>query len=128
MLLLLVFGIIDFGRAFFFLNALNSAARHGARFAATQPNPDDDAAVAAYIASGYDASLGALGGQPTGAASISASVTFAPPPAPAGTPEYVTVIIDDYPFQWLTPLPGLAGLAPDGFGAISATFRWERAP
>src|SRR5690242_13473705 len=43
LLFLIVFGIIDFSRAYAQLNNINSSLREGARFGAAQKNPTEDA-------------------------------------------------------------------------------------
>lgn len=45
LLLLLVFGIVEFGRAFYIYNTLNNAAREGARRAIVTPAPWDITAL-----------------------------------------------------------------------------------
>jgi Flp pilus assembly protein TadG len=40
-LLIIVFGIVEYGRAMFIVNTLNNAAREGARRAAVSPSPID---------------------------------------------------------------------------------------
>jgi Flp pilus assembly protein TadG len=120
LLLLLVFGIIDFGRALYTLNNLTSAVREGGRYAAAQvEDPTSATAVAAVTARVTDAVV-AFGGNPG-----DPTVTVVPDAA-YPTTQTLTVTIVDYPFQPLTPLAGMIGM-----GTIlmspSAVFRWEGA-
>src|SRR4029077_8610123 len=74
-LLLLVFGIIDIGRAVFYYDTLSHAAREGAREAvsASTPLPTDASVLAAVMQQ--------LVGAPVSAPCPRGRVTSAPPPA-----------------------------------------------
>jgi len=121
-LLLLVFGIIDFGRALSTLNNLTAAVREGARLASTQISPDPTtggsmSAVSTAVTN-YVVAFGGNSGAPT----ISETFSGAPP-----NMQSITVRIVNYPFTPITPLANLAGLGTIQMSP-SATFRWEGAP
>ena len=99
-LLLLVFGIVDFGRLYFTQITLTDAAREGARvlalegaagsgYSATQASDDAEARVQDAV-SGVDGAVNVSSGTCTD-----------------GQPVTVTVTTD---FSFLTPLPDLAGI------------------
>ena len=121
-LLLIVFGIVDFGRALYTANNLTSAVREGARLASTQISPD--ATVAAQktaVSNAVKAYVVAFGGN-AGAPTVSETFSGAPP-----NMQSITVSIVSYPFTPITPLAGLIGLGTIQMSP-SATFRWEGAP
>jgi hypothetical protein len=121
-LLLIVFGIVDFGRALYTANNLTSAVREGARLASTQISPD--ATVAAQktaVSNAVKAYVVAFGGN-AGAPTVSETFSGAPP-----NMQSITVSIVNYPFTPITPLAGLIGLGTIQMSP-SATFRWEGAP
>ena len=121
-LLLIVFGIVDFGRALYTANNLTSAVREGARLASTQISPD--ATVAAQktaVSNAVKAYVVAFGGN-AGAPTVSETFSGAPP-----NMQSITVSIVNYPFTPITPLAGLIGLGTIRMSP-SATFRWEGAP
>jgi len=101
LLLLLVFGIIDFGRAINAQITLTQAAREGARLAALgQPN----------VVSGTQAAATGLSLSPGNIA-----VTSCPAGATQTTDAAVTV---SYSFSFVTPVGAIAGLfGGGGFGA-----------
>lgn len=114
-LLMVVLGIVDFGRALFTLNNLTSAVREGARFAAVQSLPMNQDDVKAKVAAYFNNVK--VGGTALNA-STGVNVTV-----DAST---VTVGIAGYAFEPITPL---AKFVP-GVGAVSmspvATFRLEQ--
>jgi len=121
-LLLFVFGIVDFGRALFTANNLTAAVREGARLASTQISPDpttgaSTAAVQTAVTS-YVVSFGGGGGPPV----VNETFSGAPPAM-----QSITVQIVNYPFVPITPIAGLIGLGTIRMSP-SATFRWEGAP
>jgi Flp pilus assembly protein TadG len=118
LLLILVFGIIDLGRAYSTLNQLAASAREGARFAAVLPNPVSDAARNKVRETVKQFSLRQLGGSAVSDDQIAVTLDKT-----AGT---VTVAIRAYPFQLVTPLIGVVGLRTIPI-TRQATFRWERA-
>lgn len=99
LLLLLVFGIIDFGRALNAQITLTQAAREGARLAALG---DADA----NVVSGTRAAATGLG--PVG-------VTVNSCPVGAGT-GVNAVVQTSYPFTFVTPISAIASLFGRGFG------------
>jgi Flp pilus assembly pilin Flp len=113
-LALIVFGIIDFGRAFYTVNNIISAVREGSRYGAILSAP-----------------LSVTGQQ-----EIRERVRRASQPFGGDTlrddhieiefdGELVTVRVDSFPFRPLTPIAGVLGV---GTWPITrqATFRWER--
>jgi Flp pilus assembly protein TadG len=90
-LLLIVFGIIDFGRALNAQITLTQAAREGARLAAlNQPNVVSRTQAAA-----------------TGLSPVGVSVT----PCPAGAGQGVNAtVVTSYTFSFVTPIGAIAGL------------------
>lgn len=99
LLLLLVFGIIDFGRALSAQITLTQAAREGARLTALgQPNVVSRTQAAA------------VGLSPV-------AVTVTPCPAGAG-PSANAVVAAHYLFSFITPVGAIAGLVGGGgFGS-----------
>jgi Flp pilus assembly protein TadG len=118
LLLLLIFGIIDLGRAYSTLNQLAASAREGARVAAVLPNPVTGSAQAQIRQTVKQFSLRQLGGPPVGDDQITVTLDKT-----AGT---VTVAVRAYPFQLVTPLAGVVGPRTIPI-TREATFRWERA-
>ena len=121
-LLVIVFGIVDFGRAFYTVNNLTAAVREGGRLASTQINPDpttpgSQAAVTAAVTA-YVVSFGGNNGAPT----VTETFTGALPAL-----QSIKVQIVSYPFTPITPLANLIGLGTIQLSP-SATFRWEGAP
>ncbi len=117
LLFVIVFAIIDFSRAYYTLNDLTAAVREGARYASALDNPgdprrqDEVRAVVKNFALTF------------GQASVDDSqieVTFE-------DNQRVSVVIREYPFEFITPLPGLMGLSDVQFTRV-AVMKWERAP
>jgi len=106
-LLLLVFGIFEFGRAMLITNTLNYAAREGARRATVSPVPINiDAFVRSCISFDTD-----------NLATITTSTTT--PTSGSGVPITVTVTL---PFAPMTGIiPGLDGITLTG----AATMKYE---
>ena len=108
-LLVLVCGLIDFGRLFFTQITLTDAAREGVRVLAlegaagsgyTTDQADADATTRAQLAAG----------------GVSGTVTVSPGTCSEGDPVTLTVSV---PFDFITPLPDLAGLT--GIGTVTGT-------
>jgi len=121
LLLLIIWGIIEIGRAFYTINNAASAAREGARLGAICPLllqagvPEMDAACEARIKARV-----ALYFQPLGNVLDTADVSVLPAvKTPVTGP--ITVRID-YPYKPLTPLDWRFTMTR------SATFRYERGP
>jgi Flp pilus assembly protein TadG len=121
-LLLLILGIVDFGRALYTKNNLTAAVREGARFAsAYMPDPSVTAGATAAIQDRVRSYLQPFGwnsGDPT------VRVTYT---QSGGGLQAIRVQIVDYPLTPITPLTNLIGLDVIPISA-SATFRWEGAP
>ncbi len=99
LLLLLVFGIVDFGRALNAQETLTQAAREGARLAAlNQPNVVSRTQAAA-----------------TGLSGVTVSVT----PCPRGAGQGVNAVVKvGYTFSFVTPIGGIAGMfGGSGYGS-----------
>lgn len=111
---LVLFGMIDFSRVYYTVNNLTAAVREGARYASSMDDPlarqaDVRAVVRSFALSfGQDSVLDSQ-----------ISVGF--------DGQRVSVGINNFPFEFLTPLPGLVG-----FSAVTLTrtadMKWERAP
>ena len=100
LLMLLVFGIIDFGRALNAQITLTQAAREGARMAALgEPN--------ANVVSGTQSAA-------TGLSPVSVTVTACPAGAAAGVNAVVQV---SYTFTFLTPVGSIAKIFGSGWGS-----------
>jgi len=115
-LLLIVWVIIDFARAFYTVNSLATAVREGARVAAVYEDP---AANETAIKNRVKAAFNAFGGPPlTDAQIIVIDETT--------TDGEVTVRVHEYEWLTTTPITFISG------GRIlmtrEATFRWEREP
>jgi Flp pilus assembly protein TadG len=121
LLLLLVFGTIDFGRALFTANNLTAAAREGARYGARLTNP---CAALSAIRDTAASKMSRFGNAPVDAAS-QVVVNYLPSCA-TGQLQSVQVQIN-YPFTWLTPLPALMRQPLTPVLHARATFRWEGA-
>ena len=113
-LFLIVFGIIDFGRAFYTVNNIISAVREGSRYGAVLAAPMSV----------------------TGQREIRERVRSVSHPFGGDTlrdehieiefdGELLTVRVDAFPFRPLTPLASTLGLATWPI-TRQATFRWER--
>jgi Flp pilus assembly protein TadG len=98
LLLLIVFGAIDFGRMFFAQISLSAAAREGVR-ASALGNPS---AVPARVAAAAPGLRGVTG-----------AVTVACPANPGSNAS--TTVVASYRFEFVTPIGGLASL----FGSSS---------
>lgn len=117
-LVVLVFGVVDFGRALFAYNYLTSAVREGGRFAAVQGSASAQAAVQARMVD-YLGQLNSLALPAVPAAKITSV------PDNLVNPRYITVTITDYELAPITPIPALLGISTFRFSP-SAVFRWER--
>ena len=127
LLFLLVFAIVDFGRALYLANNLTSAVREGARLAAVQQDPTTAASQAA-VKNRVTTYIQAFGGavpptQPTVTLNQVAGQTYS-----------ITVTLASYPFDAITPVgPLIALLSPSTtwnaiqMPTVAAVFRWEGA-
>ena len=105
---LLLFGIIDFGRAFYTVHDLAAAVREGARYAAVLDDPAGRADEVRTVVKNFALSFG---GSPVTDAQI--EVDF--------DGQSVVVRIRDYPFDFIVLPIGDVNLTRQ------ATLRWERA-
>src|SRR5919199_244115 len=100
LLLTIVFGIVDFSRAFYTQNNLTSAVREGARWASVQPQATLTVAGVQTIVKQFANNVGntaaKFGGPPVTDPEI--TVTFTP--AMPNT-RFITVSVNNYPFQWI---------------------------
>ena len=109
LLLLVIAGIIDFGRYFFFQIQVTNAAREGARAAVVKPSPN-----AADMTAITDRALAGAVGVPSATASVLASCG-------SGSTANASVRVGA-PFSWiiLGPAMGLFGTGPTN-GFVDAT-------
>lgn len=119
-LLVLVMGIIDFGRMLAVAASLSAAVRDGARQAAASSDLTDQAQVTAIktrVTTSFD---------PFGGAAIGTSgggTLFVTAPDASGT---VSVTVRGYEYAPITPIAALIGMGTVTLNR-TATFRWERA-
>lgn len=116
-LLLIVWCIVDFARAYYTINSLATAVREGARYAAVQLNPTVSKPQIDSVVMG---AFNAFGGPPINPAT---QIIVYDSTVSKGN---VTVEVKDYVWLTTTPINVIAG------GQIlmtrKSTFRWERAP
>jgi len=111
--LLLVWGVIDFGRLLFTANSMASAVREGAREAAVLADP---VASQAVVKARVEAAFTPFGSPPITDAEITVDVTT--------VPGSVIVKVTNYPWPTITPLASLLGANINI--TRQATFRLER--
>lgn len=99
-------GITDFSRMLFTWNAANEATRAGARFAVVCDNTTNQAQVLAKM----QALLPQIN---------TINVAWVPASCTPATCEGVTVSITGLNYQWISPIAGLAALAPIPMPAFS---------
>ncbi len=120
-LAMLVFGVIDFGRAFFLRNNLVSAVREGARYGATMADPCATASqtlIRARVQT-YVTSFGGAAVTPT----VDTSAGACSPTA--GVVTDVVVRIAGYTFTPVTPVFRLINYQAGLTISVSARYRWE---
>ncbi len=129
LLIILLFGMVDFGRAFFLRNNLVAAAREGARLGAVATNPCGATSAIRARVRNYITSVG--GASPTdaqlpvtflytdGSTSNCTSTTQA---------TNVRVGLAAYPFTAVTPVFSLINYTTAVQITVSATYRWEQSP
>lgn len=123
-LLLLLFGIVDFARAFFQRNNLVAAVREGARYGAVLEFPctaASESAIKSRVTSYFSSVGDAAPDNNTIIVTPSSTACTAAPPN-------ITVKIQNYPFTPVTPLFKLLGGNRSIQLQASAVYRWERAP
>jgi Flp pilus assembly protein TadG len=114
-LLVLVMGIIDFGRMYAVAASLAAATRDGARQGATATDLTDAtqlAAIKARVVSGFQP----LGGTALTAANVSVTLDGS---------YNVVVTVSNYRYVPITPIASLVGLGTVTLNR-TALFRWER--
>lgn len=92
-------GITDFSRMLFTWNAANEATRAGARYAVVCDDTNNEGAVLARM-QGLLPQISDI------------EMTWVPAGCTAVNCEGVTVSIINLDYQWISPIAGLAGLAP----------------
>jgi Flp pilus assembly protein TadG len=120
-LIILLFGMIDFGRAFFLRNNLVAAVREGARFAAVALAPpcSNTAPIVARTQQ-YMTNIG--GASPTVTVANTGGCA-------AGVTTNMTVSIVNYQFTPITPVFRLINYNASLLRInVSATYRWESSP
>lgn len=97
-LFLLVFGIVDFGRAYFTMNNLAAAVREGARYGAVFPDPaaNDSLIKQRVVDFSYT-----FGGARLGTPNVSVAIN---------TVDTTVTVTANYTFRAITPLVNLIGL------------------
>lgn len=121
LLLLVVWGMIDFARAYYTSNSLSTAVREGARYAAVLDNPS---AQVAAIRAKVKGAFNGLGSDTILTDSIFVHDSSKLPPVnPAGN---VTVEVRNY--QWLSSTPVKIFTGGEILMTRRAKFRWEREP
>ncbi len=101
-LLVILFGIIDFARMLLTRNSLVNAVREGARYGAVQP-PTGWAATQTAIQGKVRGRIATFGGNATDAST--ATVTTSPAPGTGTSADYVvTVTVTGFPYRPLTPV------------------------
>jgi Flp pilus assembly protein TadG len=120
-LFLIVFGVIDFSRAYAQLNAINSALREGARFASTLRQVDfDDGSYTAAVKAKVQNYAAVFGYNSLDMTKVTVSTTLV-----SGNIEYITVAATAHPL----PLPVLGKFigVPPLTVTRAISYRWERA-
>jgi len=119
-LLMLTFGMVDFGRVMYASNSLVSAAREGARAGAVQ-SPVDAAAIKAIAESRFNSFT--FGGDNLKDADVAVTDNS------GSSPPSVKVVIT-YSFKWITPMARLMGWTSGASFAstlhASAEYRYEQ--
>ena len=110
-LLILMFGMIDFGRVMYTSNSLVSAAREGARFGATQNTVSTTAIQDTVIARFNPYTFG-------GDNLVRANVTVTAVGSPATTSIKVAIA---YPFRWITPVAAIASMIAQSSVSYTST-------
>jgi Flp pilus assembly protein TadG len=100
-LLLLIFGMIDFGRVMYTENSLISAAREGARYGAVQSSPVSSSGVQGVVRSRFNQYT--FGGD-----TLTNSAITVTDSSTAATP-FVKVSIA-YTFKWISPVAKIASI------------------
>jgi Flp pilus assembly protein TadG len=121
-LLLLIFGMIDFGRVMYTENNLISAAREGARFGAVQTDPPSITKIDSVVMARFNQYT--FGGTNLTASNIDVDTSATTPPS------YIKVSIK-YKFKWFNYAAGAASVIAKAKVSyadslhVSATYRYE---
>jgi len=117
-LLMLMFGIVDVGRALYTENNLVSAAREGARYGAVDQNmPSDTMAIKAVVIAHFSA---------FGGAAITNANIVTTPIDPLGGTTYKSIRVRiNYPFTWITPIQRLVNTTYTSTLHAQAEYNWE---
>jgi Flp pilus assembly protein TadG len=110
-LLVLMFGMVDFGRVMYTTNSLVSAAREGARFGAAQ-NVVNTGAIQDTVMARFNPYR--FGGDNLKKANVTATAVG----SPATTSIKVSI---SYPFTWITPVAAVASLIAHGTVSYTST-------
>lgn len=121
-LLLVVWSVVDFARAYYTSNSLSSAVREGARVGAVLTDPCAGTPVKDRVKGAFNA----FGGPPVTDAEIKIYVNDVLCPTAPAVPSSVTVEVKDY--QWLTTTPITFISGGQILMTRKATFRYEREP
>ena len=113
-LLVLMFGIVDLGRALFTANNLVSAAREGARFGAVQSDISDTLPVKQVVIDHFS---------PFGGPALTRANVVTTPEPPGGPYTSIRVRVN-YRFTWITPIRRFVGAMTDSLHA-QAEYNWE---
>jgi Flp pilus assembly protein TadG len=118
-LLLIVWGIVDFARAYYTVNSLATAVREGGRYAAVQVAPGTSPASDS-IKSRVKQAFNPFGGPPI----LDAQIVIDDQTLTQGN---VSVSVVNY--YWIPTTPGMTLFVGDSIAMTrQSTFRWERAP
>lgn len=115
-LLMLMFGIIDLGRALFTENNLVSAAREGARFGAIDPNLLTELDSVKAVTIRHFSPFG-------GPALTNGNITATTQSVSGQTSVRVRI---SYPFTWITPLQRFIGTTFRDSLHAQAEYHWEQ--
>jgi Flp pilus assembly protein TadG len=116
-LLILMFGIIDFGRALYTYSFVAQLARQGARWAIVRGGDCTVIDNCPATTTNLQTYVQSLNEGATNASSITASLTFVPPPSNIGcstsgsnAPGCLAVVKVSYPFTFMLPFLPKAGI------------------
>lgn len=127
-LFLIIFAVIDFGRALWTMNVLSSGVREGARAAAVESAADYKAVAEAKTVAYINSTLGLTGSAALTTADVDVNTTIATTGTDAGL---IKVSLKQggtagYAFTPVTPFATRMGLGSLRFQP-NANYRWERA-
>jgi Flp pilus assembly protein TadG len=128
-LLIILFGVLDFGKAFNYWLDEGHLAGQGARWAAVNTNPGSGVTLQAYIKSQAETSEMTSGGGTSMPSAIQVCITF-PTNSSTGTSmqvgDPVTVTVNGT-YNWMTYIAGKTGIASSTISS-SETMRLEQVP